>query len=94
LEKPATFVKWTAECGPLNPLQLCQWIRVSNLSFHLETERLTWNVPKMIVVTNIIFVCALYRGSSLRDQNVIPYVLLDYVYLFLSVILVFIKEYS
>jgi len=62
-----------------------------NLSFHLETGHLTqkcfqtWNVPKMIVVTNI-FVCALYRGSSLRDQNVIPYVLLDYVYLFLSVI--------
>jgi len=40
----------------------------------------------MIVVTNIIFVCALYRGLSLRHQNVIPYVLMDYVYLFLSVI--------
>jgi hypothetical protein len=48
----------------------------------------------MIVVTNIIFVCTLYLGSSLRDQNVIPYVLLDYVYLFLSVIYAFIKEYS
>jgi hypothetical protein len=63
-----------------------------NLSFHLETGRLTqkcfqtWNFPKMIVVTNIIFVCALYRGSSLRDQNVIPYLLLDYVCLFLYVI--------
>ena len=74
----------------LNPLQLCQWIRVSTC--HFQTGRLTqkcfqtWKSPKMIVVTNIIFVCALYRGLSLRHQNVIPYVLMDYVYLFLSVI--------